>query len=126
MKPSALSSKVSLAPHLSAGIEAENRAAKFLVSQGIEIIDRNFRVKGGEIDIVGQEAEMLLFVEVRWRRSAAFGGAIESIHSKKIKRMQHAATVFLQRYHCIQPCRLDFLCQIGSEHSEWLWVRGLL
>jgi len=115
-----------LAPHLRSGKEAENRAVLFLEDQGIQILERNFRVRGGEIDIVAQDSEVLVFVEVRWRRNNAFGGAIASLNPRKLKRMQLAVACYLQRYGCVKPCRLDLLCQVGSEHSKWVWVRGFL
>jgi len=116
----------SKAPHWIAGIEAENRAVCFLEQQGIQILKRNFRVRGGEIDIVAQEGQTLIFVEVRCRQKNAYGGAIGSLNSKKIKRIQLAAALYLQQYGTGQACRLDLLCQVGSHDSKWEWVRGLL
>lgn len=115
-----------MASHLRAGKEAENRAVDFLESKGIQIIERNFRAKRGEIDIVCQEEYLLVFVEVRWRSSNAFGGAIASLTPKKIQRMQLAASFYLQYHECHQPCRLDLLSQVGHPSTEWEWVRGLL
>jgi putative endonuclease len=119
-------SKVTQAPHVSSGQEAEKRAACFLESQGVQIIDRNYRVKMGEIDIVAIERDILIFVEVRWRKNNLFGGAIESIDKRKLKRLQLAAACYIHDHPCLLPCRFDVLCQDGNRNTEWLWVRGLL
>jgi putative endonuclease len=116
---------VNCAPHLVSGREAEHRAALFLELKGIQIIERNYRVKVGEIDIVAREGETLIFVEVRWRKSNTFGGAIESVDPSKLKRMQRAAATYLLQHPCAGSCRLDVLCQVGHV-SEWVWIRGLL
>jgi len=126
MDISEIISKGELAPHLRSGKEAENRAVLFLEDQGMQILTRNFRVRGGEIDIVALDSEVLIFVEVRWRKNNAFGGAIASLNPRKLKRMQLAVACYLQRYACDLPCRLDVLCQVGSGHAKWLWVRGFL
>jgi putative endonuclease len=127
MKPNELVSLSGRLPsHLVSGREAELRAARFLESQGVRIIEKNYRVKSGEIDIVAQDATMLIFVEVRWRRNHSYGGAIESLSTRKLKRMHRAASTYLQHHRCTLPCRLDVLCQVGEITSDWVWVRGLL
>lgn len=116
-----------LPDHLLKGFAAEERAVLFLQKHGLTILERNFRVRGGEIDIVAQDPHTLVFVEVRWRKNTFFGGAVESIGPHKLKRIQHAASCYLQRYRSIPSCRIDLLCQDGRAHpSEWLWIRGLL
>jgi len=116
-----------LPDHLLKGFDAEERALLFLQTHGLTILERNYRVRGGEIDIVAQDRHTLVFVEVRWRKNTLFGGAVESIRPHKLKRIHHAASCYLQRCRSIPCCRIDLLCQDGTGHpSEWLWIRGLL
>lgn len=126
------------AAHLRAGQQAEERACAFLVAQGLTIVERNVRVPGGEIDIVARDGAVLVFVEVRWRRTRGFGGALASLGWRKRERMAHAAQVYLMRFRTPPACRLDALCCDGveapaprSQHDapspsdHWHWVRGL-
>ncbi|MFI4953220.1 MAG: YraN family protein, partial [Burkholderiales bacterium] len=73
------------------GAAAEALAAEFLQARGLAIIERNYRCRGGEIDLIARDGETLIFVEVRLRSSAAFGGAAASITAAKRKRLTFAA-----------------------------------
>ena len=69
------------------GAAAEALAAEFLQARGLTIVARNYRCRGGEIDLIASDGETLIFVEVRLRSDAAFGGAAESITTAKKKRL---------------------------------------
>jgi putative endonuclease len=71
------------------------------------MVERNFRCKGGEIDLVMQDGEALVFVEVRKRADQRHGGAAASITPAKQKRLIVAAQHYLQRYRMPPPCRFD-------------------
>ena len=77
------------------GQQAENRACEFLQQQGLELICRNFYCKGGELDLIMQHHDMLVFVEVRYRRKQDFGGAVASVTRSKQQKMIIAARYFL-------------------------------
>jgi len=79
------------------GEPAENLAAAFLEGQGLKVLERNYRCRFGEIDIVAASGAVLVFVEVRARRSAAFGGAAGSITAAKRRRLVVAARHYLAR-----------------------------
>ncbi len=101
------------------GAEAEQLAADYLLGQGLHLVARNFRCRGGEIDLVMRDGATLVFVEVRARSSAAFGGAAESISSAKQARIILAAQHFLARHGIDAPCRFDaVLLQAGR--LQWL------
>ena len=72
------------------GQHAENACCKYLQKQGLKLLSRNYRGKRGEIDIIMQDKDSLVFVEVRYRKNNLFGGALASITPKKQK--QHSAT----------------------------------
>jgi putative endonuclease len=78
------------------GARGEQLAADFLVGQGYVILQRNFRCREGEIDIVAQLGESLVFVEVRTRRGSDFGAPEESISRDKREKLVALAEAFVQ------------------------------
>ncbi len=67
----------------SIGSQREEMAASFLKKNGVRILERNFRVSSGEIDIIGKEGDIYVFFEVKYRKSAAAGFPVESVNGKK-------------------------------------------
>lgn len=111
------------------GAEAEVRAAAHLQGLGRELLARNYRLPGGEIDLVSRTPDgTLVFTEVRQRRSARYGSAAESVTPRKLALMHRAALTYLTR-ECGRddlPCRLEVLtiegeAQTGPLH---LWEVG--
>ena len=100
------------------GDTGETRAADYLEQQGVRIIERNFRVKGGEIDLIGRDGDMIAFIEVRQRASSQCGGAAASITSAKQRRLILAARHWLAR-HGEVPCRFDVIA-IDNNQLEWI------
>jgi putative endonuclease len=98
---------------------AEDVAAHFLAERGLRLLDRNFRVRGGEIDLVCLEGQTTVFVEVRLRTRSDFGGAGASITAAKQKRLIVAARHWLARHH-ETPCRFD--CVLMNGH-DIIWLR---
>jgi putative endonuclease len=97
-----------------AGAEAERRAEAFLVSRGFRILDRNFTCKGGELDLVCDDAGTLVFVEVRARKSADHGAPEETIGATKRRRLVLAARHYLARMDREPPCRFDVIAIEGE------------
>ena len=104
------------------GAAAEQLAADYLVRQGLSVIQRNFRVKGGEIDLVCRDGKTTVFVEVRLRRRSDFGGAAASITATKQSRLILAARHWLLR-HGETPCRFDCMLLDGLESKNIEWLR---
>ena len=77
------------------GNTAETLALEFLNAQGLELLERNFRCRTGEIDLIMRDDATLVFVEVRYRRSGAYGGAAGSVDRRKQQRVTRAALYFL-------------------------------
>jgi putative endonuclease len=103
------------------GEPAENLAAAFLEGQGLKVLERNYRCRFGEIDIVAVSGAMLVFVEVRARRSDAFGGAAGSITAAKRRRLVAAARHYLARRRVANACRFDVVLLQGDEpRIEWV------
>lgn len=101
------------------GEAAEDRALHYLQQQGLSLVERNFRCKGGEIDLVMQERNTLVFVEVRKRADNRYGGAAASVTARKQARLIIAAHIFLQRYGMPPPCRFDVVAMDGDA-MNWL------
>jgi putative endonuclease len=108
-----------LSPAQATGLDAEDRAAAYLGQRGLKIVARNFRTRLGEIDLVAQDGDVLVFVEVRMRASGSFGGALESITPHKQRRLRAAASQFLQRLGREPRCRFDVVL-IESGEARWL------
>jgi putative endonuclease len=107
------------------GAWAENLAAAHLESQGLEVLARNYRIRGGEIDIVMREGTIIVFVEVKQRSSDSFGGALESVTAQKMNLLRRAALHYMVKELQSDdlPCRFDLLLVHGDAQSnrlEWL------
>ncbi len=101
------------------GDVAEEHALHFLQERGLTLIERNFRCKGGEIDLVMGEGKSLVFVEVRKRADTHYGGAAASVTVRKQARLIIAAQTFLQRYKLSPACRFDVVA-IDAGAVEWI------
>lgn len=101
----------------------EDQALAYLQQQGLQLLERNFRCKGGEIDLIMQDGKALVFVEVRKRSKSKFGGAVASVGSAKQKRLIIAAQVYLQRYKMPPPCRFDV---IAFDDKEMTWLKNAI
>jgi putative endonuclease len=103
------------------GRHAEDLAAAFLQRQGLQLVERNYRCRFGEIDIIAREGSTLVFVEVRMRASMSFGGAAASITAAKRGKLSLAARHYLAGTARMPACRFDALLVSGSEHAiEWI------
>ena len=80
------------------GTLAEEQAASYLTQKGYQIIGRNFRVTGGEIDLIAMAHKTLVFVEVKKRSSQAFGGPIAAVTKTKQKRIAYASVQFIKMH----------------------------
>ena len=108
-------------PRQVSGQLAEDRALAYLQQRGLKLVARNFRCKGGEIDLILTEpaSNLLVFVEVRQRRSQRYGGAAASVTRGKQAKLIIAAQVFLQRYTDLPACRFDVIA-IDDDAIEWI------
>ena len=102
------------------GRQAEDRAHAMLLDRGMQTVTRNYRCRGGEIDLVMRDGDQLVFVEVRYRRHAAFGGAVSSIGTDKQRRLILAAQHFLQTRRWAGPCRFDVVAFDQDREGRWI------
>lgn len=111
------------------GAQAETRAAQHLQSLGRTILARNYRIKGGEIDLVSRESSgTLIFTEVRHRSKSTFGQAVETVTARKLALMQRAAQQFLIRELGSEDlfCRLEVITIDGPVESGDLQIVEVL
>ncbi|GAB3630358.1 YraN family protein [Pandoraea terrae] len=101
----------------------ETRARQYLERRGWRLITRNYRCRGGEIDLIMRDrGGVLVFVEVRARSHHRFGGACESITAAKRRRIVLAARHYLLRRPA-GACRFDVVAFDGPDHTL-SWVRN--
>jgi putative endonuclease len=101
------------------GALAEQRAAHYLQQQGLKPVAQNYRSRFGEIDLIMHDGATLVFVEVRLRRNAGFGGAAASIDARKQQRIVRTAQQYLAGLAHVPPCRFDAVL-MGDDGVEWL------
>lgn len=102
------------------GRKAEDAALNFLQRQGMRLLERNYRCRFGEIDLVMRDGRATVFVEVRMRASSAFGGAIESITAAKRTRLLAAARHYLSAHARLPQCRFDAVLLNGDGRLDWV------
>ena len=103
------------------GKHAEARAARYLESAGLHIVERNYRSRYGEIDLIARDGATLVFVEVRARSSNAFGGAAASITAAKRQKLTRTALHYLATAGRTPRCRFDAVLLAGdSGPVEWI------
>ena len=95
------------------GHAGEDAAADYLRSLGYAILQRNFRGPGGEIDIIARDGAVIVFVEVKARRSRAFGSALAAVDARKRRRIRALAEDYLQFFAPTMKARFDVLAIDG-------------
>jgi len=107
---------------MSTGAQAEQWAVQYLQQHGLKLVAQNYRSRFGEIDLIMQDGTSLVFVEVRLRRNANFGGAAASIDANKQQRIIRTAHQYLAGLARTPPCRFDALLldDMKGENVQWL------
>jgi len=104
---------------VSLGRDAEARALNFLLQHGLTLIEKNFRCRTGEIDLIMRDAHILVFIEVRSRKDRRFGGAAASVGLLKQQRLWRSAAFYLLRFRKPPACRFD-LVAIDGDDLRWM------
>ncbi len=97
------------------GAQAELAAARYLSKRGLILVTQNFHCRFGEIDLILQDGETLVFAEVRLRNSKMFGGAAASIDARKQSKLIVTAQYYLSALPHIPACRFDALLFFSPE-----------
>ena len=104
------------------GRAAEAAACRYLETQGLRLITRNYRCRGGEIDLVMADGDSLVFVEVRYRRHDRYGSAAETIDARKRARILLCARHYLQCHPAARnrPARIDVISLDADRGLHWI------
>ena len=107
------------------GQAAESQACDLLQKQGLQLIERNYHCRQGEIDLIMRDGNCTVFVEVRYRRNSSFGSAAESVDYRKQKKIISTASHYLQQHNKLarQPARFDVVsmsAQGNNTHIDWI------
>lgn len=105
------------------GDSAERKAKRFLIDNGLNFVEQNYRCKLGEIDLIMEDKQTLVFVEVRFRTSSAFGGAAASVSQSKQNKVIKAATHYLVSNNLYEKrsARFDV---IACSNNDMQWIQG--
>lgn len=99
---------------------AEKKACKFLQQQGLTLIEKNYRCRNGEIDLIMQDKDQLVFVEVRYRKCEGFGTAIETVDQNKINKLISTAQHYISSNQLDIPSRFDVVGFDASLKPNWI------
>lgn len=101
------------------GKAGEDRAARFLAGRGYKILERNYRTRSGEIDLIALHEGAVVFIEVKTRTSDAFGAPELAVNPRKQQRMIKAALGYLKYKKLHQlPCRFDVVAISAATDRE--------
>lgn len=101
------------------GQEGEIAAARYLQQKGYRILAKNLRSSLGELDLVAEDGEVLVFVEVKARQTDRFGGAIHAVDERKQKKLIQLASQYLARHHWMgRACRFDIVLLQGAANAD--------
>lgn len=102
------------------GEAAEETALGHLRENGLALLERNFRIRRGEIDLIMRENGEVVFVEVRARTASRYGDGADSITRGKRQRLVAAASAWLQRQPGEPPARFDVVSLTPDGHIDWI------
>lgn len=101
---------------------AENAACEYLQTKGLELYDRNYHCRCGEIDLIMGDSSTLVFIEVRYRASSRFGSGAETVGPRKQARIVAAAAHYLQTNprQARRPARFDVVFMSSPDTIQWI------
>lgn len=108
------------------GQQAEDLACRYLLAQGLQLLERNYRCTRGEIDLIMKHRDSIVFVEVRYRNTQRYGGGIESVDRRKQAKLITCALRYLQRHHMSDsiPSRFDVIAVAPEREQDAVqWIR---
>lgn len=108
------------------GIDAERFAEAFLRQHGLALLQRNYRCRFGEIDLIMRDDIVMVFVEVRMRKSLIFGGAAASITPSKQQKLVLTARHYLSSLKAMPPCRFDAVLLSGEDGKKIEWIKDII
>lgn len=110
----------------SAGLAAENEARIYLEKQGLTLIQQNYKIKGGEIDLIMQDREYTVFVEVKYRQSNTYGDIADLVSPQKRQRLIRTAKYFLLEKNAYETAygRFDIIGFFAETKPRITWIKN--
>lgn len=105
------------------GTEWESRAAEYLAARGVQIVERNFRCRQGEIDLIGYQGECLVFVEVKYRGTVRRGYALDAVDYRKQYKICRVADYYRYLHRLGENVTLRYDV-IGIQGGEVQWIQN--
>lgn len=109
------------------GKHTEHYALRYLLDQGLQLIEHNWHSRYGEIDIIMLDSETLVFIEVRYRKNATFGSAFETVNASKQQKIARTAQAYLLQHPHWQEhaCRFDVVAvhSIANNRFGFNWLQ---
>lgn len=108
------------------GGDAEAIAQQYLRTQGLETLEKNYRTRAGEIDLIMKHNDVIVFIEVRLRTNKHYSSAAESVNLAKQTRLIKTAQAYLQMHNLLEkyPCRFDVIALDNDLHTassiDWI------
>ena len=116
-----------MSPHApgAKGQEQEARACRYLQTRGLVLRERNYRCRHGEIDLIMDDGDTVVFVEVRYRANPLFAGGAETVDRRKQSKLAAAAAHYLQGHHdaARRPARFDVVALVPEDDGrapDWI------
>ncbi len=107
------------------GAIAEDMAVAYLEENNLILLTRNYHCRRGEIDLIMQDGNFLVFIEVRYRKNNHYGSAAESVTRQKQQRLLTTAEYFLQneKQNADNACRFDVITLSGQQNPQIEWIK---
>ncbi len=113
------------------GQHSERTALEYLKNKGLRLLDNNFRCRFGEIDLIMNDDDTVVFIEVRCRNNTRFGSGADSVDYRKQQKIIASAQIYLQqhRQYTDKPCRFDVVSithtkqgatGLATQHVDWI------
>lgn len=106
------------------GNAAEQKALHFLIARGLRPVARNFRCRGGEIDLIMLDGDCLTFIEVRFRTCAKFVPASQTVDTRKQRKIIRTAAMYIARNRrfATHTVRFDVIAMEGPQQASIAWI----
>lgn len=107
----------------------EDHALDYLKTRGLRLVERNYHCPMGEIDLIMLDADMLVFIEVKYRRRSDYGNSIEQVTYRKRQKLVNSALLYLSSHprYTNAPCRFDVVAiSPGPDAPEVNWISNAM
>lgn len=106
----------------------EQACCDYLQQQGLRLVEQNYRTRGGEIDLIMREGDTWVFVEVRFRKNARYGSAVESVTAAKQQRILRTVEHYCQQHGITQAVRIDIVGMQYDHRQQYRfdWIQNAL